>query len=108
MKWVLLIWSVFVWGTLSSQIEVIEFNASFNIANSCPWVDELTDCDVKHVDIQLFPDKQKKYKIVVVPTIIVLSDGEEVKRYQANIMMTMEATKEEAQETIDELIMSDF
>ncbi len=48
------------------------------------------------------------YKIVVVPTILVLEDGEEVARFQANIMMTMEATREEVQESIDEIIMSKF
>ena len=50
----------------------------------------------------------KKYKIVVVPTILILDDGEEVARFQANIMMTMEATREEVQESIDEIIMSKF
>ena len=48
------------------------------------------------------------YKIVVVPTILILKDGEEVARFQANIMMTMETTREEVQEAIDEIIMSDF
>jgi len=54
------------------------------------------------------PDLQTKYEIVVVPTIIILENGEEVKRYQANIMMQMEATKREVQETIDEILMSSF
>ena len=51
---------------------------------------------------------QKKYKIVVVPTILILDNGEEVARFQANIMMTMESTREEVQESIDEIIMSKF
>ena len=49
-----------------------------------------------------------KYKIVVVPTILIFNDGEEVARFQANIMMTMEATKDEVQEKIDEIIMDAF
>jgi hypothetical protein len=35
-------------------------------------------------------------------------DGEEVKRFQADISFTMKATKEEIQEIIDETLMSDF
>ena len=49
-----------------------------------------------------------KYKIVVVPTIVIYSGGEEAARFQANIMMTMEATKKEVQNKIDEVIMDAF
>ncbi len=92
----------------NGEICVIQFNASFNIANSVDWCKELTDCSSSDVDIMKNPDLQKKYKIVVVPTILILDDGEEVARFQANIMMTMEATREEVQEAIDEIIMSKF
>ena len=87
---------------------VIQFNASFNIANSVDWFDKLTECSISDVDIMKNTDLQSKYKIVVVPTILILNDGEEVARFQANIMMTMETTREEVQEAIDEIIMSDF
>ena len=50
---------------------------------------------------------QTDYKIVVVPTIIVFN-GKEVERFQANIMMEMEATKKDVQGVIDEIIYSDF
>jgi hypothetical protein len=92
----------------SGEICVIQFNASFNIANSVSWCEELTDCSTSEVDIMTNTELQKKYKIVVVPTILILDDGFEVARFQANIMMTMESTREEVQETIDEIIMSKF
>ena len=44
----------------------------------------------------------------MVPTIIVLNHGEEVKRYQANIMMKMEAKLEDIQNIIDETVMESF
>ena len=50
---------------------------------------------------------QKKYNIVVVPTIIVFN-GEEVERFQADLSFKLLATRKEIQETIDEIIMSDF
>ena len=45
---------------------------------------------------------------MVVPTIVIYSGGEEAARFQANIMMTMEATKKEIQNKIDEVIMDAF
>ena len=87
---------------------VVQFNAKFNAANEVTWLNELTDCSTSTVDIMADPSLPQDYKIVVVPTILVLEDGDEVARFQANIMMTMEATREEVQESIDEIIMSKF
>ena len=85
---------------------VVEFNASWNGSNSVDYLDKLTDCDVMNVNID-DGTWQKDYGIVVVPTIIVFN-GEEVERFQANIMMQMEATRKEVQSIIDEIIYSDF
>ena len=95
-------------GIPDSGVCVVEFNASFNAANSVDWIDELSDCEGKRVDIGAEPDLQKEHKIVVVPTVIIFNDGEEVERFQANIMMQLEATKDDVQEAVDEIIMSDF
>jgi hypothetical protein len=92
----------------NGEICVIHFNASFNSTNDVSWLDKLTECSISNVDIMTNTDLQKKYKIVVVPTILILDNGEEVARFQANIMMTMESTREEVQESIDEIIMSKF
>ena len=91
-----------------SGVCVVEFNASFNAANSVDWIDDLSDCKGRRVDIVSNPDLQKEHKIVVVPTVIVFNEGEEVERFQANIMMQLEATQDEVQEAVDEIIMSDF
>ena len=89
-------------------LHVVEFNASFNSSNSVAWLENLTDCDIERVDIAADPRWSKEYKIVVVPTLVIFNNGEEVKRFQANIMMTMEATRKEVQESIDEIIMETF
>ena len=75
----------------------VEFNASFNKSNEVAWLSKLSDCEWS-----------KEYKIVVVPTIVIFNNNEEVKRFQANIMMTMEATKSEVQNSIDEIVMEAF
>jgi len=89
-------------------LTVVEFNASFNKANEVAWLSKLTDCEVERVDITSDSRWASEYKIVVVPTLLVLNNNEEVKRFQANIMMSMEATLREVQESVDEIIMEAF
>tara|TARA_R100000734_G_C3244668_1_gene48187 strand:+ start:57 stop:395 length:339 start_codon:yes stop_codon:yes gene_type:complete len=91
-----------------SGLQVVEFNASFNKSNEVTWLTKLTDCNTERVDITSDSRWASEYKIVVVPTLVVFNNNEEVKRFQANIMMTMEATRKDVQDSIDEIIMEAF
>ena len=110
--YVILMLCMFVAGTAFSQnmcnsdICVVQFNASWNASNGVDYLDKLTDCEVMNVNIDE-GTYQSDYEIVVVPTIIVFN-GKEVERFQANIMMHMEATRKEVQNVVDEIIYSDF
>ena len=91
------------------QIKVEQFNAGWIEANTVPWVQSLTDCKtIGYTDIAKNTEAQTKYKIAVVPTIIIFKDGEEASRFQADLSFKMLATKEDVQEAIDDLLMSDF
>ena len=101
----LLLLPIFSFG----QIKVIQFNAGWNKANDVPWVMSLKDCKTKgYTDIAKNPKEAKKYKIASVPTIIIFKDGEAVARFQADLSFALVATREEVQEEIDNIIMSDF
>tara|TARA_Y100001963_G_C6765815_1_gene442139 strand:- start:1723 stop:2094 length:372 start_codon:yes stop_codon:yes gene_type:complete len=89
------------------DICVVEFNASWNEANNVAWLHKLSDVGTKRIMIDK-GDWQKKFSIVVTPTIIIFVNGKESKRYQANIMMEMEAKQSEVQDKIDEIIMEEF
>tara|TARA_R100001079_G_scaffold2054_1_gene1698 strand:+ start:234 stop:602 length:369 start_codon:yes stop_codon:yes gene_type:complete len=110
--YLLLMLFMFVAGTAfgqnmcNSDICVVQFNASWNASNSVDYLDKLTDCEVMDISIDE-GTYQSDYKIVVVPTIIVFN-GKEVERFQANIMMQMEATRKDVQGVVDEIIYSDF
>ena len=112
LTYLLLMLFMLVGGTVLSQnmcnsdICVVQFNASWNEANGVDYLDKLTDCEVMNVNIDE-GTYQSDYEIVVVPTIIVFN-GKEVERFQANIMMQMEATRREVQDVVDEIIYSDF
>ena len=107
--YVLLMILVFLSSQAFSQIEAKHFNAGWNDANSVNWFMDLKECNTKGTtDISKDADAAKKYKIAVVPTIIIFKDGEEALRFQADLSFKMVATKEEVQEAIDELLMSDF
>ena len=86
----------------------VEFNASFNKSNEVVWLPKLADCAIERVDIAADSRWSKEYKIVVVPTIVIFNNNEEVKRFQANIMMSMETTLKEVQNSIDEIVMEAF
>ena len=92
-----------------AQVKVIQFNAGWNSANEVSWVMSLEDCNTyAYVDIAKDTEAQSKHKIAVIPTIIIFKDGEEVARFQADLSFKMLATREEVQDEIDNILMSDF
>jgi thioredoxin-like negative regulator of GroEL len=95
-------------SSVSAQIVVTHFNADWNDPNKVAYIGKLTDCEIVYVDIAKAPKLQEKHEIVVVPTVVIYKDGEEVKRFQADISFSMKATRKEMQAVIDELLMSDF
>ena len=90
-----------------ADVCVVQFNAGWNSSNDVEWVENLKDCEVQYIDIAANADAQNKYEIVVVPTIIVFN-GKEVKRFQADISFAMKATKKEVQAVVDEILMDQF
>ena len=95
----LIIFLLLLCSSASAQIEVKQFNAGWNSANDISWTQSLKDCKtISYTDIAKDTEAQTKYKIAVVPTIIIFKDGEEVARFQADLSFKMVATKEEVQE----------
>ena len=91
----------------SAQVKAIHFNAEWNEANDVEWFDKISDIKKERMDIGK-GDCKDKYKIAIVPTILLIKDGEEIKRYQADLSFKMLATRKEIQNDVDELLMSDY
>ena len=90
-----------------ADICVVQFNAGWNSANDVKWVGNLKNCEIIYIDIASNTAAQSEYEIVVVPTIIVFN-GEEIKRLQADISFAMKATKEDVQEVVNEIKMDEY
>ena len=100
---------ILISGSANAQISVSQFNAEWNSANEVSWVMDLEDCrTIAYVDIATNPKMQVKHKIAAIPTIIIFKDDVEVARFQADLSFKMMATREEVQEEIDNILMSDF
>ena len=93
---------------IGTELTVVHFNAGWNSANDVEWVNDLSDCKIKSCDIASDTKSQTAHEIVVVPTIIVFNEGEEVKRFQADISFSMKATQKDIQTLLDEILMEDF
>ena len=107
--YILILIFILICGQAFGQIKVVQFNAGWNKSNEALWVNKLTDCNtVAYIDISTNKEAQSKYKIAVIPTIIIFKDGEEAVRFQADLSFKMVATREEVQEEIDNQLMSDF
>ena len=107
--YLLIILFILIANVSFGQMKIMHLNAGWNSANDVEWFSKLTDCKTKsHTDIATNVEAQTKYKIAVVPTIIIFKDEEEVARFQADLSFKMVATREEVQEEIDNQLMSDF
>tara|TARA_R100000781_G_scaffold114741_2_gene86416 strand:+ start:327 stop:668 length:342 start_codon:yes stop_codon:yes gene_type:complete len=97
----------FGYGVCFGQVSVIHFNSEWNADNNFD-ISVLKDCDIDSVVICDNPDLQEKHKIKVVPTIIIFDEEKEIVRFEANIMMKLEATKNDIQERIDKIYLAKF
>ncbi len=104
---VLLALLFFGFGICFGQVSVVHFNSEWN-ANNDFDITALKDCDIDSVVICHNPDLKEKHKIKAVPTIIVFDEDEEVVRFEANIMMELEATKKDIQKEIDKIMLKKF
>lgn len=105
--YIILIISLFLSGSLYAQVNVIQFNSSWNEDNTFD-TSQLKDCNTEYVTICENPDLQKKFKIVSVPTIIIFDNGEEIERFEGGIMMEITIKPKEIQKEIDKLLLAKF
>ena len=93
---------------ISKGIVVVEYWAEWNNANKFKELNKLKDCTVYRACISSCNDAAAKYNIKAIPTVIIYDNGEEVARFNPNIMLQLEATKKDVQSAIDEIVLKKF
>ena len=82
---------------------IVEFWAEFNDANKFEEWDKLEDVVYYRADITKCPAAKKKYKVRMVPTIIVFKEGIKEEMFKAGLDLMLPADLNEIQETINEV-----
>ena len=82
---------------------VVEFWASFNDANKFVEWKELKDVVYYRADIANCPVIKKKYKVRMVPTLIVFKEGIKEEMFKAGLDLMLPVSLNEIQETINEI-----
>ena len=82
---------------------VVEFWAEFNDANKFVEWDKLKDVVYYRADISLCPVAKKKYKVRMVPTMIIFKEGIKEVIFKAGLDLELPADLNEIQEAINEV-----
>ena len=92
-------------GAFSDNDEtiVVEFWAKFNEANCFNEWKQIKDASYYRVDISKAPQAKKKYRVRMVPTVLVFKSGSMEKIFKAGLDLTLPVGLAEIQETINEI-----
>jgi thioredoxin-like negative regulator of GroEL len=82
---------------------VVEFWAEFNEANCFTDWNKIQNAKYYRVDIAKAPLAKKKYKVRMVPTIIIFKEGSIEESFKAGLDLTLPADLNDIQEAIDEI-----
>lgn len=82
---------------------VVEFWAEFNEANCFNDWNKIKNAKYYRVDIAKAPLAKKKYKVRMVPTIIIFKEGSVEESFKAGLDLTLPADLNDIQEAIDEI-----
>ena len=82
---------------------VVEFWAEFNDANKFEDWDKLENVIYYRADITKCPTAKKKYKVRMVPTIIVFKEGIKEDMFKAGLDLMLPADLNEIQDAVNEI-----
>ena len=92
---------------LKEEIALVEFNTSWNSDNHFKGLDKLDNCKCYSISLCDNPKYMDKFSISM-PTIVVYHNGDEVKRYIANILFSFDVTYKNLQLDVDSLLLNKF
>jgi len=82
---------------------VVEFWAKFNEANCFNEWKQIKNASYYRVDISKAPQAKKKYRVRMVPTVVIFKSGSMEKIFKAGLDLALPVGLAEIQETINEI-----
>jgi hypothetical protein len=82
---------------------VVEFWAKFNEANCFNEWKQIKNASYYRVDISKAPQAKKKYRVRMVPAVLIFKSGSMEKIFKAGLDLTLPVGLAEIQETINEI-----
>jgi hypothetical protein len=79
---------------LSVGKNVVQLNYDWNVKNTYPWK-PIPGVKYYYLSLDKFPELKTKMKITSVPTILVLENGKEIKRFEGGMMMKINVSQTE-------------
>ena len=92
---------------IKQEISIVEFNTSWNIDNHFKGFHELKNCKTYSISLCENPNYKEKFNIKY-PAIVVYNNGNEIKRYNTNIVLGFDVTYKNLQSDVDSLLLSKF
>ena len=90
-------------GDDQSKPIIVEFWAQFNETNCFGEWEELEDVIYYRVDIAKAPKAKKKYKVRMVPTLVIFKEGIKEIMFKAGLDLVLPAELNEIQEAVNEI-----
>tara|TARA_B100000683_G_scaffold250110_1_gene264908 strand:+ start:592 stop:1002 length:411 start_codon:yes stop_codon:yes gene_type:complete len=90
-------------GDDNNETIVVEFWAKFNETNCFNEWKQIKDASYYRVDISKAPQAKKKYRVRMVPTVLVFKSGSMEKIFKAGLDLTLPVGLAEIQEAINEI-----
>lgn len=92
--------------SINTGVVIVEFGAEF----ATPFADwaKVNDCRYYRLDIGKYPGVKKEYRVRSIPTIMLFNNGVKEETWKANIMLELEVTADEIQETIQGILLGKF
>ena len=90
-------------GDDNNETIVVEFWAKFNEANCFNKWKQIKDASYYRVDISKAPQAKKKYRVRMVPTVLVFKSGSMEKIFKAGLDLALPVGLDEIQEALNEI-----
>ena len=91
-----------------NDVFVIEFWAEWNKKNQCNFLKDLKQCITNRVCIVENKKLKERFKVDVLPTLILIHKGQEVCRFNGNLLFQLTTKKSEVQTKIDSIVINKF